>query len=95
MPVWAHSGRELFYLTLTDEMVAVPVDARMPLTIGDPAVLFELGPEYLATDVGVLPAFDISRDDQRFVMIRAVSVERPLVMVENFLEELKAKLGGR
>jgi hypothetical protein len=96
VPLWARSGGELFYLTPANEMVSVPIDIRTTFAAREPEVLFKLGPEYRLTDVGVLPAFDISPDDQRFLMMRAVgaSVERPLVLVENWFEELKDKAGS-
>jgi hypothetical protein len=59
-------------------------------------VLFELGAECVPTGGDVLAAFDISPDDQRFVMIRTVDdpVRKPrLVMAENWFEELKEKVG--
>jgi hypothetical protein len=43
---------------------------------------------------GLLAAFDLSADDQRFVMMRTVddSLAAPqLVIVENWFEELKEK----
>ena len=40
-------------------------------------------------------AYDVTADDQRFVMIRlrGGAVGDALVVVENFFEELKAKVG--
>ncbi len=40
--------------------------------------------------------YDVTPDDQRFVMIRNPSVEErgELIVVENFFEELKAKMGN-
>lgn len=39
--------------------------------------------------------YDVSPDDQRFVMIRALGVlEVELIAEENFFEELKAKVGN-
>ena len=40
--------------------------------------------------------YDVAPDDRRFVMIRAIGAAVPnrLVYVENFFEELKAKVGN-
>ena len=40
--------------------------------------------------------YDVTLDDQRFVMIRNVGVEEAgeLIVVANFFEELKAKVGN-
>ena len=40
--------------------------------------------------------YDVTPDDQRFVMIRRVGGEDvgELIVVENFFEELKAKMGN-
>ncbi len=43
------------------------------------------------------PQYDVSSDDQRFVMLRIDdddSVTDELIVVENFFEELKAKVGN-
>ncbi len=93
-PLWAHSGRELFYLTPENEMVSVAVDAGSRFTVGDSEVLFELSEDYVPSYGGLLAAFDISPDDQRFVMMRTVDDPLPppqLVMVDNWFEELREK----
>ncbi len=40
--------------------------------------------------------YDVTPDDQRFVMIRNLGAEEAseLIVVENFFEELKAKVGN-
>ncbi len=41
--------------------------------------------------------YDVTADDQRFLMLRAVSFEEAgpeLILVENFDEELKTKMGN-
>ena len=41
-------------------------------------------------------SYDVTPDDQRFVMIRNLGAEEAteLIVVENFFEELKAKVGN-
>jgi serine/threonine-protein kinase len=95
-PVWAHSGRELFYVTPTNEMVAVAVEFGSTFTVGRSQVLFKLGPEYVTNDLGTVTAYDIAPDDQHFLMIRTAgdrSAQPHLVMVDNWFQELREKLG--
>ena len=67
--------------------------------IDDPT--FSAGQQHvLFSDVDFLrgeghPMYDVTADDRRFVMLRASSVETSrLILVENFFEELKAKVGN-
>ncbi len=39
-------------------------------------------------------SYDVTPDDQRFVMIRERADAGELIAVENFFEELKAKVGN-
>jgi serine/threonine-protein kinase len=98
MPRWAHSGREIFYINRNNEMVAAQVDlgsgaspvrSRDVLFPLDPAMLFRQGEQYALYDVGP--------GDQRFLMLRTVDLqatEPDLILVENWFEELKAKVGN-
>ena len=65
--VWARSGRELFYRN-GQTLMAVPVDTRSGFAPGKPARLFD--GRYFSSDTGS-PAFDVSLDGERFVMIEA------------------------
>ena len=89
-PKWARDGRHLFYRsTSRNELVAVEA---MPgpgptLAVSEPEVLFSL-------DAYVIDDYDTA-EDGRLVMIRRRGAERPgeLIVVENWFEELKAKVG--
>jgi len=86
-PAWSHSGRELFYRSGQD-LMAVEVVTTPTFAPGQQKVLFSAA-EYV--DSGSRSGFDITADDQRFVMIRndEAQVEGDLVIVQNFFEELK------
>ncbi len=91
-PAWAHSGRELLYRE-PNNLMSVEVLSGATFVYGEPRALFPV--------VGLRrdrnhPQYDITPDDQRFVMIRNRGVnETPeLIVVENFFEELKAKVGN-
>jgi serine/threonine-protein kinase len=90
-PVWAHSGRELFYKGSGDLMV-VEVLPGATFVTGERRVLF--------STQGYRSAFthqfyDVTADDQRFVMIRNPGAEEvgELIVVENLFEELKERVG--
>jgi len=86
-PVWAHSGQELFYRDGDDQFVAVQVSAEPSFAWSRQEVLFSAS-DYLAR--GGYPMYDVSPDDDRFVMLRSTA-EGPweLILVENFVEELE------
>ena len=89
-PLWSPTGRELFYRNGKGEIVAVTVsDGGAPPT-GPQRVLFA------ATSYSTDPqhrAYDVTQDGQRFVMARfgagGDADELQLIVVENFLQELK------
>jgi Tol biopolymer transport system component len=89
-PVWSPTGRELFYRS-GNRMLAVPVTLQSGFLAGKPANLFQ-GP-WLQSSSSV-PEYDVSRDGQRFLMLRAADDDlgaRQIVVVQNWLEELKKR----
>ncbi len=91
-PVWAHSGRELFYKGSGDLMM-VEVLPGATFVTGEPQVLFSVQAFRSAT---FHQFWDVTPDNQRFVMIQEIGEQEAseLIVVENFFEELKAKVGG-
>jgi len=101
---WSRDGRQLFYLDKDGYLTGVTVDGSAPggFSAGAPAKI--LGTKYLLgnTVLGLdLRAYDVSSDGQRFLMIKD-DLERnksqPLagmVVVLNWLEELKHRLGAQ
>jgi hypothetical protein len=105
-PVWAPNGREIFFIGTpsggnvgmgTLYSVAMP---STPANAGNPVKLFDV-----ANMPGQLNGrfYDVSRDGQRFVVIKqptpaagaASAAPQQLVVVTNWIEELKAKVGGK
>jgi serine/threonine protein kinase/Tol biopolymer transport system component len=81
-PVWAPSGRELFYRS-DNKLMAVSVDTAPDLSIGTPRILFEanFGSEVLG--------YDITPDGRRFVIIQGVEQTPPEIrVILNWPEEL-------
>ena len=94
MPLWAHSGRELFYVDGSRGLVAVQVETDPSFQVGAKEILFTLPPGYRTIPVSSL--FDITPDDQRFLMVREVGSDEnstnSIILVTNFFEELKARV---
>src|SRR5687768_9988560 len=94
-PVWANSGRELFYRssgTATDSQMVIGVTTGKSFIPGVRKALFPL--IRYATD-DTYQHYDVAPDDRRFVMLRASQGNRvdQLVVVENFFEVLRAQVG--
>jgi eukaryotic-like serine/threonine-protein kinase len=88
-PVWAHNGHELFYRSAAGKMISVEFSGTPTFATTGSRVLFDAR-EYL---IGASHRFwDISRDDQRFLMVRPSegASEQTIVVVENWFEELKS-----
>jgi hypothetical protein len=90
-PVWARSGRELFFLS-QDSMYVADVAATRGFSAGIPRALFP---------TGGLPAlaylYDVSPDARRFLFVRYENTESlapndEMVLVQNFAAELRAKV---
>jgi Tol biopolymer transport system component len=95
MPMWAHNGRELFYVSPDSEMMVATVETEDGLRVRERRVLFGLPPGFSLSPLST--PYDVSPDDQRFIMVRTLSsgsVERaPLILVENWLQEVEARVG--
>ena len=90
-PLWARSGRELFYLNGA-KMMAVPMRGGPEPVGGPPVVLFEGAYDY----VGQVANFDVTRDGQAFIMIRGDDGTNPWMQLNvevNWFEELRARAG--
>ena len=66
-PMWSRSGRELFFRTRSGDMMAVPVATGPTFQAGTPVKLFT-APYLLGSQRH--HAYDISLDDQQFIMVR-------------------------
>jgi len=92
-PVWARSGKELFYLDGTNALTAVSVHINPIFSVGTPTRLFE--GRYYANEDG--RTFDVSPDGEQFLMIKAIATEQAstlpgMVVVLNWGEDLKARV---
>ena len=83
-PVWARSGKELFYRT-GDQMMVVSVQADTTFKAEKPRLLFEGSYRYNST--GVTSNYDVTADGQQFVMVNEETSQIHVVL--NWFEELK------
>jgi serine/threonine-protein kinase len=96
-PLWSHSGRELFYRSLTGQMVSIPITTAPTLAIGAEHTLF---PDSTYLKAPSYRGYDVTRDDQSFIMLRmlpetSTGPTGQLVFVENWFTELRAKMGKK
>ena len=92
LPRWSRDGKELFFITSTGELVAVPVAPGGVFSVGVPSVLFP-AESFGAGNLAI--GYDVHPDGKRFVMLRSVgSAGRrdELILVENLSTELQARV---
>jgi eukaryotic-like serine/threonine-protein kinase len=71
-PAWRKDGKEIFYLSLSGKMMAVPVTSKPPIQVGKPKELFDVR--------GVSdfpPSYDVTRNGKRFLINRSVREGKP------------------
>ena len=95
-PLWAHSGREIFYRSAANEMMVAQVSGSPGFPVANRHALFSLNMEILDPDPN-FATWDVSPDDQRFFMVRwrAARTDQStasLILVTNWLAELEAKV---
>ncbi len=89
-PVWANSGRELFYRNGRNELVAAEVRAGPGFSVGEQRALFSVAPY---ASPGFFQSYGVSPDGRRFLMVSegASSQESELILTENWFQELQAR----
>jgi Tol biopolymer transport system component len=88
--VWAHDG-EIFYRQ-GNKMMAVGTETQPAFSAGTPKVLFE--GQYVRT-LQTMPNYDVSRDGQRLLMVKAseqTEAATQINVVLNWFEELKRRV---
>ncbi len=100
-PLWSHSGDELFYVDRDDQMVAARVELGEAVRVSEREILFEMPDTYegRGPNAYITGLYDIAPDDQRFLMAREyregqAEAENQFIVVQNWFEELRARLGG-
>jgi Tol biopolymer transport system component len=97
-PLWAHSGRELFFLDAARNMVSVSVAGTGAPELGQRHVLFRMGTELYSNDPEYYTPFDIAPDDQHFLMAEALhdflGAHPRYLLVENWPEEVRSLMAA-
>ena len=95
-PHWSARGNELFYLDAANEMQAAHVTTSPTFGIQSKERLFSADGYFVSPWSG---SYDVTPDGQRFLMLRvgsAIGTEpSSLVLVENFLTELRQRMASR
>ena len=84
-PLWNPNGREIFYRN-GDKMMAVDVATTPDMKLSPPHLLFE---QRYAFGAGITIAnYDVTRDGQRFIMVKDEAGAARLNVVLNWFEDL-------
>jgi serine/threonine-protein kinase len=87
-PLWSPDGRRIYYRAGSAVMAAtVAASAELAITARDTLFTGEF-----TTDLWH-PNYDVAPDGRSFVMLRPVQEQRQLVMVVNWIEELRRRTG--
>jgi len=92
-PMWRHDGKELYYLTLDNQLMAVAVDSdSSAFQAGTPKQLFQA---QVIPSRGLRNVYVASPDGQRFLMLTAAGAPKPLpiTVVVNWAGLLKKQSG--
>lgn len=87
-PRWRGDGKELYYLSPTGMLMAVPIEASGTFSSGAPAPLFQVRGRAPISSTDVF-TYDVSKDGQRFLVNEYVKPDRvpPLTIVQHALSE--------
>ena len=96
-PVWAHNGREIFYIRGDGMLMAASVDPGPPFRVGTRTELFSVADIRLPANDHA--SYDVASDDQRFLFSVPEGLETGeetyWLMVENWATELADLRGDR
>ena len=94
-PLWARSGRELFYVAPDGALLTVPVDPRGSTWSAGTARKLVAGRYYTGAGAFTIRQYDVSPDGQRFLMIKEgggtdqTAAPPQVIVVQHWTEELK------
>jgi len=96
-PQWSRDGKELFYRDASGWMVKADVSTKPTFSVESRTRLFDAG-AYMSTDYGHYYA--VEPGGKRFLLLRSAAFESVgsrdrMVLVRNWLPELRAKLKGQ
>jgi len=92
VPRWSRDGTELYYYTFQAKMMSAAIQTQPVFSLGRSIELFDLTQMYLPT-IGSAN-YDISPDDQRFLMMRNTNSRSSATafnVILNWVEELESR----
>jgi serine/threonine-protein kinase len=91
-PVWSKSGRQLYYISAKNELVAADIRPGATFLVGEQRALFSFAPFF---QLGSVPSYAVTADDKRFVMLREgeSAQESELIVAIHWLDGLRRKSG--
>ena len=99
VPLWAHSGNELFYANAdASVLIAARIETGQTFRVLQRETLFGFETGTMIGTGGTL--HHVSPDDQRFMMMRLAlgaaggAAETRFILVENWFEELRERVGN-
>jgi serine/threonine protein kinase len=88
-PRWRGDGKELFYLSPENKLVAVPLKTGATFDTGTPTTLFQAYPRETVAATSEQFFYDVSQDGQRFLInTQLKSAIRPMSVVLNWPSKL-------
>ena len=96
-PVWAHNGREIFFIDSDGFMSVASYQTEPSFTVESRDQLFDTS-DYLVGANQDWRRFDITSDDERFLLVsfvsRAVSAgnSERVILIQNYFEELRERV---
>ena len=100
--VWAHNGRELFYVgtdnvTAGDQLMVADFRAEPLFEVTERRVLFAVPDGFYLANFST--QYNVTEDDQRFLMARVADAgaeqnRGSLILVQNFFEEVRQRAGN-
>jgi eukaryotic-like serine/threonine-protein kinase len=88
-PRWRGDGKELFYLSPDDKLIAVPVKTGANFDTGSPIALFQASPRETVAATSEQFFYDVSQDGQKFLInTQLKSAIRPMSVVLNWPSKL-------
>ena len=98
--LWSHTGEEIFFVNNSGEMMAAQVETASGFRVRERQTLFAVPQGYdgrAVTDF-VVGLFDITSDDERFLMVRRFEdsdeASNEFIIVQNFFEEVRVRIGN-
>jgi len=97
-PKWSRSGQELFFVSADGQMMGARIETTPSLRVRDRQPLFTIAPDYLGLANTGATNYEVASDGRRFLLARevqsrAASRGTNLIVVQNWIEELKRVLG--